>query len=171
MTLEHLWAGWRRDYVTGVAAASDGADTDADGCVLCRIVAEADDAAALVLERTATTFTVLNLYPYASGHLMVAPLRHEPDIDGLDGAESVEMTAATRRALRALRAAYAPDGVNMGMNLGRAAGAGVPGHLHRHIVPRWYGDTNFITAVAEARVMPETLSAGYRRLRDAWPSR
>ena len=170
MTLERLWAGWRREYVSGVAASSDDADGDAGGCILCRIVAATDDAAALVLERTATTFTVMNMYPYASGHLMVAPLRHEADLDGLDDVEAIDMTAAMRRALRAVRAAYAPDGVNVGVNLGRAAGAGVPGHLHVHIVPRWYGDTNFMTAVSEVRVMPEDLSTGYRRLGEMWPT-
>ncbi len=177
MTLERLWAGWRGDYVSGVATSSadagsdDGTAGDGDGCVLCRIVATADVAEALVLERTVTTFTVMNLYPYASGHLMVAPLRHEADLDGLDDDEAAEVTAATRRALRAVRSAYAPDGVNVGANLGRAAGAGVPGHLHVHVVPRWYGDTNFMTSVAGVRVMPEDLSTGYRRLAEAWPAR
>jgi len=176
MTLERLWAGWRSEYVSGIdtstatSPATDGTVEDAGGCILCRIVAAADDAVALVLERTATTFTVMNLYPYASGHLMVAPLRHEADLDGLDEAEAIGMTSATRRALRAVRAAYDPDGVNVGANLGRAAGAGVPGHLHLHVVPRWYGDTNFMTAVAEARVMPEDLATGYRKLRELWPA-
>ncbi len=169
MTLERLWAGWRGAYVAGIAS-SEREVGEADGdCVLCRIVAASDDAEVLVLERTETTFTVMNLYPYASGHLMVSPLRHEADLDGLDDAEAAEMTAATRRALRAIRTAYSPDGVNVGANLGRAAGAGVPGHLHLHVVPRWYGDTNFMTAVSEVRVMPEGVSVGYRKLNEAWP--
>ena len=168
MSLERMWAGWRSAYVSSVANAP--AD-DHDGCVLCRLVGADDDAAALVLERTATTITVMNLYPYASGHLMVAPLRHEPDLDGLDDAEAADLIAAQRRALRAVRRAYGPDGVNLGVNLGRAAGAGVPGHLHVHVVPRWFGDTNFMTAVGEVRVMPEDLATGYGRLRDAWPAR
>lgn len=165
MSLERLWAGWRSAYVSNIGPA----DAD-DGCVMCRLVEAADDRAALVLERTGTTVTVMNLYPYASGHLMVAPRRHEADLDGLDDDEAAELVAAQRRALRALRAVYTPDGVNVGINLGRAAGAGVPGHLHVHVLPRWFGDTNFMTAVAEVRVMPEDLVTGYDRLLDAWPS-
>lgn len=168
MTLDLLWAGWRSEYVGGIAS---GSSEPQDGCVLCRIVGAPDDAEALVLERTDATLTVMNLYPYASGHLMVSPLRHEADLDGLDDRESIEMMAAARRALRALRAAYAPDGVNLGANLGRAAGAGVPDHLHLHVVPRWSGDTNFMTSVCGVRVMPEDLATGYARLQRAWPAR
>lgn len=167
MSLERLWAGWRSAYVSSVAPS----EVEADGCVICRLVAAADDRAALVLERTETTVTVMNLYPYVSGHLMVAPRRHEADLDGLADDEAAELLAAQRRALRAVRAAYSPDGVNLGVNLGRAAGAGVPGHLHVHVLPRWFGDTNFMTTVAEVRVMPEDLTKGYDRLAEIWPGR
>jgi len=165
VTLDRLWAGWRAAYVAGATADDDGG-----GCVLCRLAATTDDEAALVVERTATTITVMNLYPYGSGHLMVAPLRHEADLDGLSESEAVDLTRAQRRALRAIRAAFAPDGVNLGANLGRAAGAGIPGHLHVHLLPRWVGDTNFMTAVAEVRVLPEDLPSTYRKLRAVWPS-
>ncbi|MCZ7536406.1 MAG: hypothetical protein M5T61_11155 [Acidimicrobiia bacterium] len=145
MTLERLWAGWRGDYVSGVAEspADAGSDDETAGegaaCVLCRIVAAEDAVAALVLERTATTFTVMNLYPYASGHLMVAPLRHEPDLDGLADDEAAEMTSATRRALRAVRSAYGPDGVNVGGEPGarcRRRGPRAPARARRPPVVR-----------------------------------
>jgi ATP adenylyltransferase len=162
--LERLWADWRAGYVT----APDTGRADAP-CVFCRLAAATDDAAALVLERAEHTLTVMNLYPYGSGHLMIAPLRHEPDLDGLGDDEAFALTTAQQRALRAIRAAYSPDGVNVGANLGRAAGAGIPGHLHVHVLPRWSGDTNFMTTVAETRVLPESLRDGYEKLRASWP--
>jgi ATP adenylyltransferase len=169
MPLERLWAGWRNDYVAGL---TDQEVTDhKDGCVLCRIAAAEDDEAALVLERTPATFTVMNLYPYGSGHLMVAPLRHVASIEDLDESETTELARAQRRAVQAIRATYGPDGINLGVNLGRAAGAGVPGHLHVHVLPRWTGDTNFMTTVAEVRVLPESLDVGYQKLRAHWPGR
>jgi len=164
MGLERLWAGWRSAYVSDPATGKDDA-----GCVICRLVDADDDEAALVLERTPTTVTVMNLYPYASGHLMVCPRRHEPDLDGLSDAEAVDVVRAQQRAVRAVKEAYSPDGVNLGANQGRGAGAGVPGHLHLHVLPRWVGDTNFMTALAETRVMPEDLATGYAKLRAAWP--
>jgi ATP adenylyltransferase len=165
MGLDRLWADWRSAYVSGQVAAGDG------GCVLCRLVGARDDRAALVLERTDRTITVMNLYPYGSGHLMTAPVRHVADFVDLDDAELVALAHAQVRALRAIRAAYAPDGVNVGANLGRAAGAGLPDHLHVHLLPRWTGDTSFVTSVAETRVLPESLRAGYDKLSAAWPSR
>jgi len=122
-----------------------------------------------VLERTATTITVMNLYPYGSGHLMTAPIRHVASIEDLTEDEATELTRAQVRAVRAIRSAYGPDGVNLGANLGQAAGAGIPGHLHVHVLPRWSGDTNFMTAVAEVRVLPESLPDGYRKLVAVWP--
>ena len=122
-----------------------------------------------MVERTPRTITVLNLYPYGSGHLMVAPTRHLASLEDLDDDEAVEVTRAQIRALRAIRAAYSPDGVNLGVNIGRAAGAGVPTHLHVHVLPRWNGDTNFMTTTAGVRVLPETLQTGYEKLRAAWP--
>ena len=112
---------------------------------------------------------MLNAYPYASGHLLVTPVRHLGDLDELTAAESGALWQATTAAVRALTTAYGPDGVNMGANLGRAAGAGIPAHLHLHVVPRWSGDTNFMTSVAGVRVMPESLLASWERLHAAWP--
>jgi ATP adenylyltransferase len=133
------------------------------------LVAATDDAEALVVERTPQTIVVMNLYPYGSGHLMVAPTRHVASLEDLTDDELVALSRAQVRALRAIRAAYTPDGVNFGANIGRAAGAGVPTHLHVHVLPRWSGDTNFITTIAEVRVMPEDLRTGYDKLRAAWP--
>jgi ATP adenylyltransferase len=164
MGLDRLWADWRSAYVSGAEVAND-----AQGCVICNLVDATDDAEALVLERTADTITVMNLYPYGSGHLMVAPVRHEAAFDDLTDDENVAVARAQVRALRAIRGAYRPDGVNVGANLGRAAGAGVPGHLHVHVLPRWAGDTNFTTAIAEVRVLPEALRTGYEKLKAAWP--
>ena len=165
MTLERLWAGWRASYVSDVA----NLEPSDDGCLFCTLgSATSDDGQ--VVARGLLTFAVLNLYPYTSGHLMVVPNRHVGDLEQLTTAEADAVMAMTRQASVALKAAYQPDGVNVGMNLGRAAGAGVPGHLHVHVVPRWLGDTNFMTSVAEARVLPEPLSRSFERLRGAWPT-
>ncbi len=164
MTLERIWAGWRRQYVSETA----GRQTD---CFLCAVAdpGAGIDAASLVLERGPNTVTVMNLYPYGSGHLLVAPTGHHAELEGLSDNVAADLMAAIRRALRVVRAAYAPDGVNVGFNLGRAAGAGVPDHLHAHVLPRWNGDTNFMTAVAETRVLPESLADGWAKLHAAWP--
>jgi ATP adenylyltransferase len=163
--LERLWAGWRGAYVCGVA----GGPPAEDGCVLCRITAAEGDDARFVVWRGTRTAAVLNAYPYTSGHLMVAPLRHVGELEELAGEESAELWAGVTHAVLALKAAYRPEGLNVGVNLGRAAGAGVPGHLHVHVLPRWNGDTNFMTSVAETRVLPETLSDSRDKLRDSWP--
>jgi ATP adenylyltransferase len=113
-------------------------------------------------------FAVLNAYPYASGHLLILPIRHVEELDNLTEDESAELWATTRAALSAIGRAYSPEGVNLGANLGRAAGAGIPRHLHMHAVPRWSGDTNFMTAVAGVRVLPEPLSAAWEKLHRAW---
>jgi ATP adenylyltransferase len=162
--LDRLWADWRSAYVSG--SDSEGGDV---GCVICNLVNATDDADALVLERTAETITVMNRYPYGSGHLMVAPVRHAAAFDDFSDAENIAIARAQLRALRAIRAAYEPDGLNVGANLGRAAGAGIPGHLHVHVLPRWSGDTNFMTSVVEARVLPESLRTGYDKLKSVWP--
>ena len=117
-----------------------------------------------------TTYAVLNAYPYASGHLMVVPIRHVGSLGGLTDEEGAELWSALRRSVAALEAALGPEGINLGANLGRAAGAGIPRHLHLHAVPRWLGDTNFMTAVAGTRVLPETLAVTWQRLHEAWPA-
>jgi ATP adenylyltransferase len=163
MSLDRIWADWRSAYVNGIDASRKS------GCVICNLVDAADDADALVLERIDATITVMNLYPYGSGHLMVSPVRHAAAYDDLTDDENVAVARAQLRALQAVRAAYDPDGVNVGANLGQAAGAGVPGHLHVHVLPRWLGDTNFMTAIAEVRVLPESLRTGYDKLKSVWP--
>jgi ATP adenylyltransferase len=164
MSLERLWAGWRASYIENVDKAP------AEDCVFCRLARAEDRAAALVLEVTEHTLTVMNLYPYGSGHLLVAPRRHIGDLESLTPAEVSEFAWAQQRAIRALKKAYEPDGLNLGANLGRAAGAGIPDHLHVHVLPRWAGDTNFMTAIAETRVLPEDLRTGYDKIKAAWPT-
>lgn len=164
MTLERLWAGWRSSYIEEVA---NQRPTD-DACLFCSLAA-ADQEEGLLLARDEHVFAVMNAYPYTSGHLMVAPVRHEATLAGLSRDEANALIAMTQDATIALDRAYAPDGVNVGINLGRAAGAGIPGHLHVHAVPRWAGDTNFMTAVAEVRVLPESLLTSWEKLRASWP--
>jgi len=169
VTLEQLWAGWRHEYVTGATAAErDGGD---GGCVFCAIAASGEPSAENgIVWRGREVLVVLNLYPYASGHLLVVPLRHLGGLEELSASESDELWAATRTAAATLQRAYDPDGANIGANLGRAAGAGIPRHLHVHVVPRWSGDTNFMTTVAGVRVMSETLSAAWEKVLAAWPA-
>jgi len=159
--MEHLFAGWRAQFVAG--------EDRPVGCVFCTIGAEPDhDDAHYVIARGDTCFVVLNLYPYTSGHLMVVPNAHVGDLAGLDGALAEEMWAFIRAAHDALRAAYHPEGINVGMILGRAAGAGIAEHVHVHLVPRWSGDANFMSTLAETRVLPETLSDSLIKLRTHW---
>jgi diadenosine tetraphosphate (Ap4A) HIT family hydrolase len=174
--LEHLWAGWRSAYVGAateaerMAGAPGSHEHVEDGCVFCRLAASGEPSKENgVVWRGQRTFAVLNAYPYASGHLLVLTLRHVSDLDDLDADESAELWATTQAAVRAITAAYSPDGLNMGANLGRAAGAGIPRHLHLHVLPRWSGDTNFMTSVAGVRVMPESLPDSWERLHSAWP--
>jgi len=170
MTLERLWAGWRAPYVTASGEAATGADGTGEGesepCVLCRVLADGS----CVVWRGEQVAVVLNAYPYTSGHVMVVPLRHAADLEDLAAGEAGELWRAATDAVRAIKAAYRPHGLNVGANLGRAAGAGVPGHLHVHVVPRWDGDTNFMTSTAETRVLPESLPVSLERLTGVWPS-
>jgi ATP adenylyltransferase len=165
--LERLWAGWRNAYVTEIAQEHHAPRRD--GCIFCALGTAADDGDHQVLARGEHVFALLNAYPYNSGHLMVAPVRHEGNLEALTDDESAELMRFMVDAVRAVKRAYSPDGVNVGMNLGRAAGAGIPGHLHVHVLPRWEADTNFMTTVAEARILPEPLSVTHERLRSAWP--
>jgi ATP adenylyltransferase len=164
--LARLWAGWRLPYLE--SDATDGGD-DAP-CVFCRILrSEEPPEKTYVVWRDERCAVVLNAFPYTSGHLMVMPVRHHADLEDLDGEEAFHLWEVVSSAVRALRAAYTPEGLNIGVNLGRAAGAGVPGHFHVHCVPRWNGDTNFMTVLAETRVLPEALPSTFERLRAAWP--
>ena len=164
--LDRLWAGWRGEYV----ATADDTNQDGEACVFCRILGSGlPDDETYVLWRGETVFAILNAFPYGSGHLMVLPLRHVGELDELDDDEADELFRTARTAVAAVKAAYQPAGFNLGANLGRAGGAGVPGHLHVHVLPRWLGDTNFMTSVAETRVLPESLADTWKKLTEAWP--
>lgn len=164
MALDRLWADWRAGYIREVV---DAPHRESE-CLFCALAAAHDDEA-LIVARGEHCYCVLNAYPYTSGHVMVVPYRHGPDLEALPEATANEVMAFTQRALVAVKAAYRPDAANVGMNLGAAAGAGVPHHLHVHVVPRWTADTNFMTTVAETRVLPESLADTLGRVRAAWP--
>jgi ATP adenylyltransferase len=160
--MDRLWSPWRMEYIRSATAGEDA------GCLFCDLASKGDDEAALILARTARTFAVLNAYPYNAGHLMVAPLRHVGLLEDFEPAELLECQELLQRAIRALRQVAEPDGFNLGMNVGRVAGAGVPDHGHWHLVPRWDGDTNFMPVVGETKVLPELLAESYRKLLPAF---
>ena len=160
--MKQLWAPWRLEYI-------EAADEDT-GCVFCRAAAADDDEAALVVHRGEHAFVLLNKFPYVSGHLMVAPYRHLGDFAGLTDEEVLEVHRLGERGMAALAETYAPQGYNVGWNLGRIAGAGIVDHVHLHVVPRWAGDTNFMPVLADVKVLPEHLLETRRRLADAWPA-
>jgi len=157
--MDHLFSPWRYEYVT--SKKGDG------GCVLCRLGAAgpSEDEVGFVVARERHVFVVLNIYPYNSGHLMVVPYVHAARMAALEGDVLSELVRVAARAEAALEEAYRPDGINLGMNLGQCAGAGIADHLHLHLVPRWAADTNFITVAGETRVLPENLRSTWRRLR------
>ncbi|NCY15654.1 MAG: HIT domain-containing protein [Actinobacteria bacterium] len=168
--LDHLWAGWRHGYITKVSTPGDTSlDPDDTGSLFERIL-RLDDDEAFIVHRGRACSVLLNAFPYCSGHMLVVPDRAVAELEELTAAERHEMADLTAAAVVALRSAYRCDGVNVGTNLGEAAGAGVPTHLHTHVLPRWSGDTNFMTAVALTRVLPEPLDVSCQRLRQAWPA-
>ena len=154
--MERLWTPWRLAYVSGGG--------ESNGCVFCNALTD-DEAAPLIVFRGATCFVILNLFPYNNAHLMVVPNRHVATLATATSEELTELMMLARTAEAAISEAYAPHGMNLGINLGKPAGAGVPGHLHMHVVPRWSGDTNFMTVIGEMRVLPEELGASAARLR------
>ena len=165
--LERLWNGWRASYVAG--AAADPVDPS-DGSVFSRILASGlSDEETNIVHRGERCFAILNAYPYATGHLLVLPYREVADLEALDADETAELWDTVTRAVVAVKRAYSPEGVNVGINLGRPAGGSVSEHLHVHVVPRWTGDSNFMTAVANTRTLPEPLVDTADRLRAAWP--
>jgi ATP adenylyltransferase len=146
------------------------AETPAGPCIFCAALGAGDDRRALIVHRGEQAFLILNAFPYASGHLMAAFTRHGVGLQDATPSELAEAMALVQRGMRALRTAYRPDGFNVGVNEGRLAGAGVPDHLHVHVVPRWGGDTNFISVLGDVRVLPESLDATYDRLAAALAS-
>lgn len=158
--MQRLWSPWRSKYI------ASGVDSQAPGCVFCSIAASPDkDASNFVLHRGQHAFVLLNLYPYITGHLMVVPYLHTSEFDSVPKEITDEMMDLAKRAQTALREVYAPSGFNMGMNLGSAGGAGIADHIHIHLLPRWSGDTNFMTTVGESRVIPEALEVTYEKLK------
>jgi ATP adenylyltransferase len=164
--MHRLWAPWRHAYVS--AAAGSGAGAGGEACFLCEAPGAGDDAGRGIVWRWKSWYAIQNAYPYTNGHLMLALYRHHEGFTGLEPGESAELAPALAVCEAAVRAAYAPGGLNLGVNLGRVAGAGAVGHLHVHLVPRWNGDTNFMTTTAETRVLPEDLASSYGRLRTAF---
>ncbi|WP_028567152.1 HIT family protein [Salisaeta longa] len=162
--MNRLWSPWRAAYVADANTSTDRPEAPS---VFAAIAADDADEDNLVLWRGEHVFVVMNRYPYNNGHLLIVPYRVVAAYDALTTAEQRALAAATDRCIRWLRTALQPDGFNVGMNLGRAAGAGIPDHLHRHVLPRWAGDTNFMTATSETRVLPESLRDTYQRLRAA----
>jgi ATP adenylyltransferase len=160
--LERLWSPWRYEYI-----ASGGTSSGKPECVFCRIQQDPEnDKTNFVLHRAPYNFVVLNIYPYISGHLLIIPNDHVGDLERASKETTDEMMDLTRLAQRALRQAYGPPGFNIGMNLGTASGAGIVDHIHMHIMPRWVGDTNFMSTVSNTRVIPEDLITTYNKLRN-----
>ena len=156
--MDRLFAPWRGAYVTGTSASP--------GCVMCIAGEGAEDSASLVIHRSPLCVVLMNLFPYSSGHVMVAPRRHVGSLDAATEVELADMMALARRLERVLGSVYRPDGINIGMNLGRIAGAGIADHIHLHVVPRWSGDTNFMTVIGETRVVPEDPREAAARIRE-----
>jgi ATP adenylyltransferase len=158
---KQLWAPWRLEYV--------GSAGEQQGCFFC-VALDGGDEEGLVVRRGQRAFVLLNRFPYSSGHLMVAPVRHTGEFAGLTDDEALELHALASQGMSALTEAYRPDGFNLGWNLGRVAGAGVLDHVHLHVVPRWSGDTNFMPVLADVKVLPEHLRETRRRLAESWPA-
>ena len=158
---KQIWAPWRLEYIQGADAQP--------GCIFC-LARDGDDDERLVLHRGERSFVLLNRFPYASGHLMVAPARHVGEFGDLDDGEALELHRLAASGLAALAEAFSPQGYNLGWNLGRTAGAGIVDHVHLHVVPRWAGDTNFMPVLADVKVLPEHLAETRRKLAAAWPS-
>lgn len=158
--MERMWRPWRMKYIESIGEKSE------DDCIFCS-KPQGDDRESLILYRGKRCFVMLNLYPYNTGHVMVSPYRHLASLEQMDPQELTEMMELTSLCLRAIKRAMSPEGFNLGMNLGKVAGAGYDSHLHLHIVPRWQGDTNFMPVVAGTKVMPESVEDSYQRLKSA----
>ena len=158
--MKRLWSPWRMKFVQSQDANAT--------CVFCRVQAQTNDLENLIVFRGPRAFVILNRYPYTSGHLLVVANSHQPSIEDLDIEIRSEMMELATVCMRVIRKVYQPEAFNLGANIGEAAGAGIAGHVHLHVVPRWGGDTNFMSALAETRVLPEELSETYHRICAAW---
>ena len=166
--LERIWNGWRATYVGSAGESS----ASGEGSVFTQLLNSGlDDEQTNIVHRGPSCFVVLNAFPYGTGHLLVLPYREVADLEDLEPAETAELWATVTDGVRAIKTAYEPEGINVGINLGRPAGGSVSQHLHVHVVPRWTGDANFMTAVANTRTLPEALDATAARIRAAWPGR
>jgi len=165
VSLDRLWASWRSTYVTDVTLGRN----HESGCVFCALLDEEPSTENGLVVANGLAAVLLNAYPYGSGHLLVLPRRHVAGLSELTDEEATALWSFARQAVAAVEEAYQPDGVNLGANLGEAAGAGIPAHLHLHVLPRWQGDTNFMTSIAETRVLPESLAETWAKVTAAWP--
>lgn len=163
MSHETLWAPWRLNYIANTVD-KEADEKPKDGCFLCRYRDDTRDAENYVVDRSEHSLIVLNRFPYNNGHLLIAPRTHKASLDELSEAELLDLQLQVRRMIKLLKLVMEPDGFNVGLNLGRVAGAGLPGHLHWHIVPRWNGDVNFMPVIADAKVIPQSLEALYQLL-------
>jgi ATP adenylyltransferase len=159
--LDYIWSPWRYRYLTE--------PKNLEGCIFCAMAAHPEhDPETFIVLRAEFNFIVLNRFPYTSGHLMVVPYRHTSELSGITDEAATELMTLTRRAEKCLREVYRPDGVNIGMNIGESAGAGIAGHIHMHVLPRWTGDANFMSTISETRVLPEELNVTWQRLSQAF---
>jgi ATP adenylyltransferase len=158
--MNHLWSPWRMAYIES--------NHEHPGCIFCEQLTQPDGASNLILHRGSTTFVILNRFPYTNGHMMIVPYEHIDSIEELDQATLSELMLNSQRAVKVLRRVYGAQDFNLGMNIGEAAGAGIADHVHIHVLPRWSGDTNFMSTTADTRVLPEALEVSYSRLAEAW---
>jgi ATP adenylyltransferase len=161
--MKRIWAPWRMAYIKG--------DTEEAGCLFCNQLAQRDRPDNLILYRGQHAFVILNRFPYTNGHMMIVPNAHEPSIEDLDDQTLAELIQLTNQALGVLRQTYGAQNFNIGINIGETSGAGVTDHVHLHVVPRWSGDTSFMSTVAETRVLPEALEETFEKLQSAWSER
>jgi ATP adenylyltransferase len=167
--MDYLWSPWRYQYVTSGAPETPGPPVPGiEPCLFCRIAGAAQDRENYVLYRAQRNFILLNRYPYAPGHLMIAPYEHVATLEEAQTETMEELIRLAQRAEAAVRSIYRAGGVNLGFNIGQCAGAGVAGHIHMHVLPRWHGDTSFITTTGETRVLPEDLTTSWEKLRAAF---
>ena len=158
--MEYLWSPWRMRYITNHETSPE--------CVFCEAARQEDGPANLIVARGDHAYIIMNRYPYTSGHVMVVPYAHQASFEQLDGESRAEIMELLARVMQVVRAVYAPEGFNVGANIGSAAGAGIADHVHFHVVPRWGGDTNFMSSLASTRVLPETLEDTYQRIYRQW---
>jgi ATP adenylyltransferase len=160
LSLEHIWSPWRMEYIQS--------SKNEAVCVFCVGLSAHNDEQNLIVFRGERVFVILNRYPYTSGHVMIVPFDHKPSLEGIDGETRAEMMELATKATSVLGEIYQAEGFNLGINIGEAAGAGIAGHVHMHVVPRWFGDTNFMSTLGSTRVLPESLEESYRRIQESW---